>query len=504
MIKKTERYKIAYKILSEISTKAYEDIYLLSNQVLSKNPLTNSFLNNYVSHGEVHKHNVGSLISKILTYYVKSVLHFIIYTANMLIFPIKGPKYVFPQNRDSLTVINIFFLIEKIIKSKQFADTYLPGLENVLKKVNRQFVYVPVFDRYGMSASHGNVLNVLKRQEVPILCEYQLLRITDLFHLLYFIVVYPFHVMRCFGDLSSGTYEIELVKHELLNTIDQVTFYNFSRYLQGRRISRLPFKDIKVISWFENQAGDKNFYKGLRENNSSVTIYGTQLMPFGEIDLNVIVDEDEKKFGIIPDKIIVNGPFYVPEGSTLNFRVGPSFRYKKIFEKKFNRDLQNNLLVLLPYAREYEENILKLLYDTKIDEENVIIKTHPASASLRFRQFLKPGYKIVDKNIYTLFENTKIVIGTATGSLLEAASMGIPVIVIKSPHILDYHMLPEYGKGIIWEEVLDAEALQRAIRMMDQRLNNEIEIIDRVSREYRDMFFSEPSENNIIKAFDLN
>jgi hypothetical protein len=504
MIKRNEQFKVAYKILSEISVKAYADTFLLSNQVLSKNPLTNCFLSNYVFHKEVNKCAISALIFKLLKYYLKSFVHFTIYVANLLIFRIKGEKYYFPRNLDNLVVINVFFLVDKIKQSRRFVDGYLPGLEDVLKKMNKQFVYVPVFDRYGVSATHGSILQILKNEEVPILCEYQLLRFSDLFYLFYFIIVYPFHVIRCAGDLSEDTYEMGLVKHELLNTIDQVTFYNFSRYLQGRRISRLPYKEIKVISWYENQAGDKNFYKGLRTSPDKVIIYGTQLFSYGEMDLNIFVDENEKRFGVVPDNVIVNGTYYIPDTSKINYRVGPSLRYKKVFEKQFNRDLQNDFLVLLPYAKEYEEHILKFLDNVKMDEGKVIIKTHPASVALRNSAFFKTRYKVVDREIYELFGSAKMVMGAASGSLLEAASIGIPVIVIRPTDILHYDILPEYGKGIIWEEVEKAEDLRRTIEIIEQRLNRGIDAIEKVAKDYRDMFFSKPTENALIKAFDLN
>ena len=37
-----------FDYISCINKEAYKDIYLLSNEVLSKNPLSNSFFNNYV------------------------------------------------------------------------------------------------------------------------------------------------------------------------------------------------------------------------------------------------------------------------------------------------------------------------------------------------------------------------------------------------------------------------------------------------------------------------
>jgi len=504
MTRKNERYNIAYKILSEASARAYEDLFLLSNQVLSKNPLTNNFLRNFVFRREVCAYRISAITIRIVEYYLRSFLHFAIYMLNVIIFRIKAPRDTLPGNLDHLIILNIFMVIDRIKKTNRFEDIYLPGLEIVLRKMNRQFIYVPVFDRYGMRANHGSVLSILKNQEIPILYEYQLLRTVDLLYVFYFIVFYPLHVLRYAGSLPKDKYETNLVKHELINTLGQVTFYNFSRYLVGRRISQLPYRKIKVIGWFENQAGEKNFYKGLRSKPEKVAIYGAQLLPYAEMDLNIIVDENEKRFGVIPDKILVNGPFYVPKETKLNYAVGPSLRYGSIFKKKFSRNLRKHILVLLPYSSEYAEAILRVLHGTSINERNVIIKTHPASMPSDYRQFLKSNYTLVDnENVYELFAKSELVIGAASGGLLEAASMGIPAIVIKSSNMLDYDMLPEYGKGIIWEEVYGAEDLQRAIAIIEARICKEVDEIDRISREYRDSFFLEPTEGNILRTFDL-
>ena len=42
------RIRKAFEFLSSINQTAYKDIYLLSNEVLSKNPLTNNFLSRFL------------------------------------------------------------------------------------------------------------------------------------------------------------------------------------------------------------------------------------------------------------------------------------------------------------------------------------------------------------------------------------------------------------------------------------------------------------------------
>ena len=95
----------------------------------------------------------------------------------------------------------------------------------------------------------------------------------------------------------------DLLKHTLVDTLDTVTFYDYLRYLQGRRISLLPYEKIKLVGWFENQSLHKCLYRGLREENKKTVIYGAQLFLYSSTALNLIVDEEEVPLGVVPDKI---------------------------------------------------------------------------------------------------------------------------------------------------------------------------------------------------------
>ena len=110
----------------------------------------------------------------------------------------------------------------------------------------------------------------------------------------------------------------------------------------------------------------------------------------------------------------------------------------------------------------------------------------------------------MSEQIYKLFETAKIVISAASGTLVEAASLGIPVISIKNPRRFDFdNSLPEYGKGMIWEEAGSPEELLDGIHKLENIMNKEPEEVKAIASKYKDMFFSEPTEESIIKAFDL-
>ena len=506
------KLKEAFDFLSLINQIAYRDTYLLSNEVLSKNPFTNNFLDRYLKGENPQRISRVYIVSILLKYYFRSFAHLIIYILNFLAFYISKLRFSVSNKHNELTVIDTFFLIDRIEKENVYNDPYFVGLKDILDKLEKQYVYLPVFCYTKNPLRLLKTFKILTKQNTPVLTEYQLLSVTDMLIISVFVLIYPVKVFGFIRTLISEINkmhkyynEINLLRSAIIDDLPHATFHRFSRYLQGKRITTLPCQKIKLISWFENQTIDKNLYKGLRERGSNVKIYGAQPFLFSQIALNILVDENEVKFGIVPDKIIVNGSYYIPDSTNLNFEVGPSFRYKKIFSTVIKEKERTNILVLLPYSKLDAKNALELLSKLEPQDAELIIKTHPAVPIEALDTLAPPNSKIVENDIYELFKTTKIVIGAASGSLIEAASLGIPVISLKNNARFDYNPLPEYGRGIIWEEVANLSELKHALLIFDGILQDETKKnrVKQVAEEYKKMFFCRHDELNIINSFEL-
>jgi hypothetical protein len=506
------KLKEAYGILSSVAAEAYKDVYLLSNQVLSKNPLTSSFLKNYLSGSDFAKPGIGTVICKLFRYYLGSVRDYIAHLVKSAIYFTSGPEY-HPQNpQDELVLIDTVFLSQKIVSLEKYSDSYFKGLDEVLCESGREYAYLPVFYNNKDTRTFRSALKIIRRDRIPVLSEFQLLTFSDRLRMLAFLVAYPWHVLHFAKTLNENDQKTKLVYHELINTLDQVTFPDYSRYLQGKRISELPYKSIKLISWYENQVIDKNLYKGVREKPGKVVIYGAQLFRYLGPDLNIIADENETVFNIVPDRILVNGPYLIPESSSLNYAVGPSLRYKKQFEPlDHEKDKEkNDILVLLSYSTPDTENInadtkdvLEILRQADLSGWHVVIKPHPAAPIDKYLGLIHNcGWDIRNDELYKLFASARIVIGSASGSLFEALSLCIPVIVV-NPSNSFYTVLPEMGKDILWNEVSCAGELQKAVERFSKYQQDSIPEMNEIALWYKKAFFNEPTKENIIKAFDL-
>jgi len=499
------KFKKAFDFLASMNQTAYKDTYLLANEVLSKNPFSNNFLEKFLRGETPEPPGLFTIFLILAAYYLKSFIYFGIYLLFFAAFRMSGLRHEANPFLKELTLIDTFFLMDKIEKDKAYEDPYFVGLKEVLEKAGRNYAYLPVFYTTKNPLRLLKILRLLMKNKIPVLTEYQLLSGSALFKILYFILRYPIRVLLFAGNIYGDGYEIKLLKRELIDSLRTTTFLKYSRYLQGQKISSLSYEKIKLISWFENQTIDKNLYKGLRENAGKIKIYGAQPFIFSKSILNILADENEAKFGIVPDKIIVNGPYFIPEHSALDFVVGPSFRYRKIFTTVLEVKNQNNILVLLPYLIGDAENILHLLSKTSIPDRDIIVKVHPATPVEKFSGILPPNAKIAADDVYKLFRTANMVIGAASGTLVEAASLGVPVIYVKSILRYDYNPLPVHGKGIIWDEAAGSREIERLIIKFSGSLNdvNESYKIKKIAAEYKNMFFCEPTDENIIKAYEL-
>lgn len=500
---KNRTVKEAYDFLSGINKIAYLDKFLLSNQVLSKNPFSNNFLSRFLNNEKPRQLSAGSIAIKLLFYYLKNLRKFVLYLVEFIVYYLHPLKFRLPRNRDELILLDTFFIFEKIKASNNYVDSYFTGVKDVLDKKKKLYAYLPIFSCPRKFLNLGRIIRIINKQNIPVICEYQLLSARDLLYLLYFILTYPFHLIRFANGLSRKDHASCLLRNELMFTLDWLIVDSFSRYLQGRRIAGLPYKKIKVLSWYENQVKDKNLYKGLKESNSKVKIYGAQLFLYPKNIINIIPDENEDVFGIIPDKIIVNGPAFIPKETRLNYHVGPSLRYANIFHYLGKQAEREDVLTLLPYLKDEMDNILRMLSQVRGYDHPIRVKLHPSVSLEEVRDSLPSNTVIVKEDVYRLFETAKIVVGSGTGSLVEAVSLGIPVIVIKSNQKLDYNCLPDYGKGIIWDEARTAEELVQKIGKIVSLADKNPAEVSSIANKYKEMFFCNPTEENIIKAFDL-
>jgi len=133
---------------------------------------------------------------------------------------------------------------------------------------------------------------------------------------------------------------------------------------------------------------------------------------------------------------------------------------------------------------------------------HIIFKNHPAVNIDNFGDLPK-SIEVSNDNIYELFKNSKLVIGTASGTCVEAVACGVSVIVMASQDKLTANPLVKYGKGKIWDIAFSKDDVEKLYnKLLKYRVEHTDEIKE-IAFWYRDNFFVEPTEENIVEVFEL-
>jgi hypothetical protein len=496
VIKNTKILRL-FEYFSKINKDAYKNEFLLANDVLAKSPY---IMNTLLLGCGAKETTFLFVIKKLILFYMKNLSWIFIQFLKKLIFIFSRQKFPIKKLNDKAVFIDTYFLADQIVKENCYKDPYFPGLTNVLDKLGAGYVYVPKLAKVSNLLVFYKMLRVLKRKKTPVLTEYQLLSMGDFLLLLRFVIAYPFYMISFVLTLDDTT-EDRLAKFALcsFSGLSSATYF---RLLYGKKISRLPVSKIKCISWYENQALDKCFYRGLRKASGEVLIYGAQLFIMPPAYLSMCVDDQEVRLGVVPDKVLVNGEYFLRKESEVDFQVGPALRYEKIFRSQMEPAKSEDILVLFPLW-EYEiSNILNCLQNIPC-KGAIKIKFHPATKVKNYMGLIGENIQIVEGDIYSHFETARIVIGSATGALVEAASLGIPVINIENKGRFSHMYFPDFGRGVLWQSAATNAELLSLLGKFDYILENEAKKLAESALILREMLFCETTEEKIIEAFDL-
>ena len=110
---------------------------------------------------------------------------------------------------------------------------------------------------------------------------------------------------------------------------------------------------------------------------------------------------------------------------------------------------------------------------------------------------------MTDKDLYYLFGRARMVVGQSTGTMVEAASLGIPVIDIVDPEKFSHNFMPEFGREVLWSTATDVEDVYRLVRQFEESIRLDPSQLVDMGEKMRDNYFCEPTEEKIVRAFGL-
>ena len=482
-----------HKYIQKIKATMLVDVYSISNITLIKNPYTSVFPLHYFLKKAIVVPLWILFVKNTLKFYFKQFYFLMNYIISWVLF-----KIFYRQNRANqveTTLIDVFFLVETITKEKNFQENYFKGLYDIFDKHDVGYTFIPrIYSTNKNPFSLIPFFKILSKDKRSFLFEFELLGIGDILKIWWMIVAYPFKTLRLLTK-SEDIYDT-IFNQSLLQDIATQGMNTFSRYIFGKNIAKR--KNVKqVISWSEFQVIERSFNYAIRQHNSDIELIGCQFYLNYETYFNAYVEDIDESQKTAFHKVLVNGNAYIQKRNKVTYGLGVALRYKDIFLYK-NISEGKNLLVLGSYI----VSDTKYMLESVAELDNVCFKNHPAVPLTKLGDIDK-DITIVEENIYQLFTSVSLVIGTASGTSVEAISCGKSVIIIASQDNLTANPLVEYGKGKIWEIAFSKDDVEKHYNKLIKYRNEHPKAIEKIANWYKENFFVEPTEENIIKAFEL-
>jgi hypothetical protein len=252
-----------------------------------------------------------------------------------------------------------------------------------------------------------------------------------------------------------------------------------------------------IISWSEFQVIERSFNYAIQSYTKDVRLTGCQFYLNYETYFNAYIDQLDVEQQTAFHTLLVNGQVYADNTISGIYKIGVALRYKDIF--LYDTHLSGDKILLLG---SYIEEDTQLMLQSVHCFDEILFKNHPAVDSANFGR-LEDNISIVEDNIYQLFPSVSLVIATASGTAVEAVACMKSVIIIASQSNLTANPLIAYGKGKIWDMAFSKDDVEKHYNKLIKYRNENPQEIEQIANWYKENFFVEPTEENIVKAFEL-
>jgi hypothetical protein len=487
-----EKKDIFHNYINNIKKNSPWDIYTIINATLIKNPYVSEFPLRFFKNDTNRTNKFFLFLKSSFKFYVKNLYLYFSYIIATIMYRIYYKK----NRKNSLKIIiDTFGLVDKTNQNGKFSENYLTGIYEIFEKFNTQYTILLRPYQVGKNPFKlKQFCKIINNDDKNFIFEYELLHLNNFIELFIIILLYPFKTLRLLQ--KEDNIENIIFNQSLVKDIEKFSFESVTRYILGKNLSKI--RSIETIYfWSEFQVIERSFNYAIRKNNSTIELIGLQFFLNYEIYFNTVVDDLDYDMLSSPHKVLVNGKYYLKDRKKVKYDVGVSLRYKDIFTFKGIKEEKDILLL-----GSYVESDTKYMLNAVKDFDNVIFKNHPAVDIKKFGK-LPDNITVSNDNIYKLFERTKLVVGTASGTSVEAVSCGVSVIIMASQDNLTANPLVEYGKGKIWDIVFSKNDVKILYNKLIKYRKNNIDEIKEIVSWYKENFFIEPTEENIVKAFEL-
>ena len=236
-------------------------------------------------------------------------------------------------------------------------------------------------------------------------------------------------------NIFYNKYDISnLINSEINSNLNlNASIIGIQNYLFAKKLNQNKLSIKKIINWFENTAVDKGLSFGVKKYLKKVELIGYQGFTTYKEFMCLDPLSYEKKFNVIPDKIICIGKNLILAKKELfhniPVKLGPALRFDHVHNKYKKKRFTNSVLVNLNLdynsSKLIIENLLKTEFYKKFGGK-LFIKSHPL---LDIKKILninnKKNIYLIKGNIYKLASKFKVAVSSgATSSIVETIVAG--------------------------------------------------------------------------------
>ena len=498
------------KIADETPCSSNEDILILVRYA----SLFSSIEEQFKAIGKTYV-RLSSPVSRSLLGRIKKSKRIIV---NLLKQSFEGIKFRFhaKKTRDSTIlnpskspiVLHTYYSPKNAHADGMLKDIYFPGLRDWLSNKGYDVLILPVHSGFENAKDFFKILE-----------KYKVAHINPHAHLT--ILDYLRAIVRFIKSMNipSPNDNLQIAKLDCTSLIlaERDVFYSglFRFFLYKplfKRLSSVGFNPKYLICVFENMIAEKMLTISFKENFVDKQIFAYQHASIPKNFLCYNISKEEVSIAPLPDKIICNGKLskkILAANGFPNDRlfVGPALRYSHLKQtsipQKADYEKQWDVLSPLPLMEEECLELLTTLICAYGEEKTfkVCIKLHPMQTIDTVRESLQnlklpKNFDIIDKEKFDeLSRKSKIVVGMASGSLLEAVCLGHRVIVTARKAGLNFNPL-EFFPEINTVVYNYQELLIETQNSLDQTIEEKVQYQNRC-REILEKSFTLVSEQSL-------
>ncbi len=348
------------------------------------------------------------------------------------------------KNKDYSTegifLLDTFLFKNSFNNNSRYEDRYYPGLVDRLpNKISQKTWFLATLSGFKHPLELYKILVQIKRSRTKFLIKENWLNLND-----YIFAIKKSISLTKLIKLSPKWRNMDLFEIVSEENQSQQGSHSISEpiltYLAFNRFKLAGIKICGVVDWFENQVLDHGLYLGMRKNFPDTYIKGYLGFVPEEYYIGIYPTEYEYKAKMLPDELLVIGDIFVENmkrfKSDMKVLNAPAFRYKDVRNFKLkNNSLKDIVILALPMKFDEAKRIIKMAAETGFNNQyRWFIKIHPVTKLEKIIKLIPKSLikniVFIDQPLVNFFQETKLLVTSASSVAVDAAVCGIRVAIV--------------------------------------------------------------------------